>query len=81
MAGVFAEWQDGTATFYVFSMADVIAMWQGRTATFILLKDGRCYGQVADGTATMHIVMADAIAKWQMQLPLRVVPQTMPLQI
>ena len=38
----------------------------------ILLKDGRCYCQVADGIATMYIAMADVIAKWQMELPLRV---------
>ena len=73
MAGDFAKWQDGTATFFfVLRLADVIAMWQDGTATFILLKDGRCYCQVADGTATMYIVMANVIAKWQVELPLRV---------
>ena len=72
MAGVIAKWQDGTATFYIFIMADVNAMWQDGTATFILLKDGRCCCHVTGGTATMYIVMANIIAKWQMELPLRV---------
>ena len=54
-------------------MADVVAMWQDGAATFfLLLKDGRCYFQVGDGIATMYIVMADVIAKWQMELPLKV---------
>ena len=57
--------------FFVLRMADVIAMWQDGTATFIL-KDGRCYCHVADGMATVYFVMADVIAKWQMELPLRV---------
>ena len=52
-------------------MAGAISKWQGGTATFIL-KDGRCYCHVADGIATMYIVMADIVAKWQMELPLRV---------
>ena len=56
---------------FVLRMADVIAMWQDGTATFIL-KDGRCYCHVADGIATLYIVMADVNAKWQMELPLRV---------
>ena len=47
MADVNAKWQDGTATFSVLRMADVIAMWQDGAATFVL-KDGRCYCQVAD---------------------------------
>ena len=56
--------------FIIVRMADVIALWQDGTATFIL-KDGRCYCHVADGMATLF-VMADVIAKWQMELPLRV---------
>ena len=40
----------------------------------IVLEDGRCYCQMADGSS--HYVycekMADVIAKWQMELPLRV---------
>ena len=50
--------------FFVLRMADVTAMWQDGTATFVL-KDGRCYSQYI-------YVMADVIAKWQMELPLRV---------
>ena len=50
----------------VLRMADVIALWQDGTATFIL-KDGRCYCHVADGMATVYFVMADVIAKWQME--------------
>ena len=57
--------------FYVLRVADAIALWQDGTATFIL-KDGRCYCHVADGMATVYFVMGDVIAKWQMELPLRV---------
>ena len=39
---------------------------------FMITEDGRCYCQVADGIANVYVVMADFIAKWQMELPLRV---------
>ena len=32
---------------------------------------GRCYCQVADGMATLIIMLADVIAKWQMEWPLQ----------
>ena len=32
---------------------------------------GRCFCQVADGIATLIIVLADVIAKWQMEWPLQ----------
>ena len=32
---------------------------------------GRCYCQLADGIATLIIVLADVIAKWQMEWPLQ----------
>ena len=39
---------------YGLIMADVVAMWQDGTATFVL-KDGRCYCQVADVKATVYL--------------------------
>ena len=32
---------------------------------------GRCYCQVADGMATLIIMLADVIAKWQREWPLQ----------
>ena len=52
-------------------MADVIALWQDGTPTLVL-KDGRCYCQVPMLWPLFIYVMADVIAKWQMELPLRV---------
>ena len=45
-------------------MADVIAKWQDGTTTYIVLEDGRCYCQVADGITTLY-----SIRRWQMLLP------------
>ena len=39
---------------------------------FMVIEDGRCYCQVADGIATVYVVMADVNAKRQLELPLRV---------
>ena len=38
---------------------------------FMVLEDGRFYGQVADGIAAVYIVMENVMAKWHMELPLR----------
>ena len=46
----------GKTLHYMYGLitADVIAMWQDGTATFVL-KDGRCYCQVADVIATVYL--------------------------
>ena len=57
--------------FFVLRIADVIALWQDGTATLVL-KDGRCYCQVADVMSTVYLCDGNVIAKWQVELPLRV---------
>ena len=53
-------------------MADVIAkmsyLYYNHQCWYLY---GRCYCQVADGIATLVIVLADVIAKWQMEWPLQ----------
>ena len=53
-------------------MADVIAkmsyLYYNHQCWYLY---GRCYCQVADGIATLIIVLADVIAKWQMEWPLQ----------
>ena len=60
--------------FIALKMADVIAMWQDGTATFYSIR--RRQMLLPGGRWNSHYVycekMADVIAKWQMELPLRV---------
>ena len=56
----------------VLLMADVIAkMSYLYCTTNVDMLYGRCYCQVADGMATLIIMLADVIAKWQMEWPLQ----------
>ena len=56
--------------FFILKLADVIAILAG-WKSHICTEFGRCYCQVADVIAPVFYVMADVIAKRQMEFPLR----------